>query len=314
MKPSTTAAPPAGATLVRLVANLSKPVRNVLRPAHRRLAGSLPLALRRQYLFLTATQRPGNFKHPRTVGEKVNWRIINDRRPQIVRACDKLQMKAMARECVPDPDRLRIPETWWTGTDVDDIPDELLTRKAILKPNDGSGDVVFLPATREDVREQTVGWLTGEQAERLGEWGYAHAEHVMLVEELIPFDADLPDYKFHVFDGQTQMIEVHTGRFGDHRCSYFDRDWKAFDVERAFLPSAGDLPRPAELEEMLRLADEMGAGWDFIRVDFYLSGGEIWFGEYSPYPHGGLSRYIPRSFGVWLGNFWTLPSLEEVRG
>ena len=314
MHASTTDAPPSGATLVKVVTRLTQPLRTALRPAHRRLAGQLPLYWRRQYLYAAAMLRPGNFNHPRTCGVKVNWRILHDRRPELVRACDKLEMKAMARERIPDPQRLRIPETWWTGTDVDDIPEELLTRKAILKPNDGSGDVVFLPATREELRTATADWLTGEQAERLGEWGYSQAQHVMLIEELIPFDSDLPDYKFSVFSDGEIVLEVHTGRFTEHRCTYYNNNWEKYDASSTYLPASEQVTRPERLEDMFALAAELGAGWDYIRVDFYVSGDDIWFGEYSPYPGGGVTRFVPPSFDAWLGSHWTLPTLAEVRG
>ncbi len=300
--------------LVAVTTAVTEPLRNVLRPVHRQIAGSLPLYWRRQYLFAAAMFRPGNFTDPKTFSEKINWRIINDRRPQLVRACDKLEMKAMARERVSDPNRLRVPETWWTGTDVDDIPEELLAREAILKPNDGSGDVVFLPASREDLREKTKGWLTGEQSDRLGEWGYSKAQHVMLIEEKIPFDDDLPDYKFKVFDGKPLVLEVHTGRFSGHRCTYFDQDFKQFDVETTYLPASPDVARPEHLDEMFAMAAELGQGWDFIRVDFYVADGQVWFGEFSPYPGGGVSRFAPNSFDEWMGSEWPLPSLDEVRG
>lgn len=293
---------------------MSDGLRDRLRPMHRRIAGALPLYWRRQYLFVTATGRSGNFTHPRTLGEKLNWRILNDRRPLLVPACDKLQMKEMARERVSDPQRLRIPETWWTGTDVDDIPEELLGREAVLKPNDGSGEVVFLPAPRDEVREKTRGWLTGEQSERLGEWGYGQAEHVMLLEEKIPVDGDLPDYKFSVFDGRVLSMEVHTDRFGKHRCTYFDENAKRLDVETSYLPSSDDIALPPEVDTLYELAAELGAGWDYIRVDLYLVDGQVWFGEFTPYPQGGLGKYLPASYDRWLGDQWQLPSLDEVRG
>ncbi|WP_420175478.1 ATP-grasp fold amidoligase family protein [Luteococcus sp. OSA5] len=277
---------------------------------HRRIAAAFPLRWRRHYLHMMALGRPGNFAQPRTFNEKINWRILNDRRPELVRTCDKLQMKQMARELVPDASQLRIPQTLWVGTDPDQIPEHLLSRPAILKPNDGSGQVVFLPASREQVRQQTATWLTGEQSERLGEWGYGQAERVMLLEELIPFDDDLPDYKFHVFDGKAQLLGIHTGRFGTHCCSWYDRQWQRLDLRTNHMPSAGEIPAPEQAELMFELAERLGQGWDFMRVDLYLSEGQVWFGEFSPYPNGGLTRFLPGSCDAALGEHWSLPSAE----
>ena len=288
----------------------SQGLRDLLRPLHRRVAGALPLRLRRQYLYMAAGFPPAHLDNPRTYNEKINWRILHDRRPEIIRACDKLEMKAMAREKVPDEKRLRIPETWWIGSSVDDIPGELLQREAVLKPNDGSGEVIFLPASREEVRERTRGWLTGELSRLLGEWGYGHAAKVMLIEERIPVQGTPPDYKFNVFEGRARKVEVHTGRFDNHLMTWFDRDGTVLDLRAPYLPRDPDAKLPEHIDEMLELADELGSGWDYIRVDFYEAEGQIWFGEFSPYQGGGVERFVPGSFDAQLGGMWTLPRLN----
>ncbi|WP_420175473.1 ATP-grasp fold amidoligase family protein [Luteococcus sp. OSA5] len=304
----------AGQPVVEHLTRLTDPLRNTLRPLHRRIAASLPLYWRRQYLYFAAMLHFGHFNNPRTYTEKINWRIIHDRRPELVRVTDKLEMKKLARELVPDPERLRIPETLWVGTNVDEIPDELLSQRLVLKPNDGCGDVLFLPATRDEVREATADWLDGEQSEQLGEWAYSQARRLMFIEERVPGEGAPNDYKFKVFDSEAVEVEVHTGRFDDHRCSHYDRDWNKYDVEASYIPAAGPLPRPALLDEMFQVASDLGKGWDFMRVDLYEANGEIWFGEYSCYPSGGVIRFVPKSFDDWMGSLWTLPSLDEVRG
>ncbi len=39
---------------------------------------------------------------------------------------------------------------------------------------------------------------------------------------------------------------------------------------------------------------------------------EVWFGELTPYPGGGVIRYEPREFDHELGAYWTLPSRRAV--
>ena len=62
-----------------------------------------------------------------------------------------------------------------------------------------------------------------------------------------------------------------------------------------------DEPRPPELEKMSDIARALGAGWDFIRIDLYAVDGEVWFGEFTPYPGSGLLPYRPMSFDVAQG-------------
>ena len=61
---------------------------------------------------------------------------------------------------------------------------------------------------------------------------------------------------------------------------------------------------------MFELADELGSGWDHIRVDLYEADGQIWFGEFSPYTGGGVMKFVPGSFDAALRDMWTLPRLN----
>ncbi len=283
--------------------------------AHRKLIGLLPLSLLRHAFHLTMIHTPGNFRQPRTFNEKVNWRILHDRRDRIIAACDKMRMKEMARAAYPGA-QLRIPETYWYGTDLRDAPDLAGLPPWVLKPNHSSGHALFGPDPQTDVTallEQTRDWWTRTPVE-LGEWGYGEARPLLLLEERIPTPDDAPptDYKFFVFDGRVELVQVNRGRFDDQTATFLDADWNRLPVRWRIRPVA-DEPRPAELDTMLPVASTLGAGWDFIRVDLYAVDGIVWFGEYTPYPGGGLLRYTPRDFDAEQGMHWQLPELEQVQ-
>jgi hypothetical protein len=64
---------------------------------------------------------------------------------------------------------------------------------------------------------------------------------------------------------------------------------------------------------MLATAAKLGSGFDFIRVDLYNILGEVYFGEFTPYPGSGLCRFVPASFDTELGARWTLPSRRNLK-
>ena len=59
---------------------------------------------------------------------------------------------------------------------------------------------------------------------------------------------------------------------------------------------------------MLRIAEQIGAGFDFLRVDLYLTPKGVAFGEVTPYPGSGLMKFDPKGFDQELGAAWTLPA------
>lgn len=294
---------------------MNRPAPPMLLAAHRRLLRVLPVALVRHAFHLTMIHRLGNFRSPRTFNEKTNWRILYDRRDRIVAACDKMRMKEMARAAYPGPD-LRIPAVYWSGTDLRDAPDLASLPPWVLKPNHSSAHVLFGPDPQTDIADllrQTTDWWKRTPLE-LGEWGYGEARPMLLLEERIPTPdgGPPPDYKFFVFDGRVRFIQVNSGRFGDQTATFLDADWNRLNVRWRIRPVA-DEPRPLELDKMLEIASALGAGWDFIRIDLYAVDGEVWFGEYTPYPGGGLLRYRPSEFDLESGQYWRLPTLEQVQ-
>jgi hypothetical protein len=282
----------------------------------RRLVALIPLLMMRKVLYFFMVRRWGNFTEPSTFNEKVNWRIFNDRRDRIVKACDKMWMKEMARTAYPGAN-LRIPETYWSGTDLRDAPELTTLPPWVLKPNHSSGHALFGPDPRvelDELRKRTERWFERTPLE-LGEWGYREARPLLLIEERIPTrDGEAPvDYKFFVFNGRVELIQVNRGRFGKKQTTTFlDADWRPLPVRWRIHPVAVE-ERPLELDKMLEIASILGADWDFIRIDLYAVDGDVWFGEYTPYPGTGMLRYQPMSFDLEQGRQWQLPTPDQVR-
>ena len=53
------------------------------------------------------------------------------------------------------------------------------------------------------------------------------------------------------------------------------------------------------------VAEELGAEFDFIRVDLYnTTDNEIIFGEMTVAPASGMGRFIPREYDYEFGSHW----------
>jgi hypothetical protein len=267
----------------------------------------LPVGAKRRALFACFNRRLPGFKDPLTFNDKVNWRILNDRRPLLEWTCDKLAMKEHACAIAG----LRVPRTYWAGRDLRELEGAALPAHWVLKPNHRSG-LVHFGRGRPDIarlRELTAEWLDPFQSADLGEWAYSRARPLLLAEEVIGEPGSPPpDYKFFVFGGDVAAIQVDTGRHLVHRRRLYLPDWSPLDVRSGYWPLAATEPPPAGLDRMLAVAAELGAGFDFIRVDLYDVSEKVFFGEVTPYPGGGLDRFVPASFDAELGARWKLPA------
>jgi hypothetical protein len=269
----------------------------------------MPLTGRRRFWYARYHRRLLRLRSPQLFSEKVNWRIAFDRRTDLAFTCDKLKMKAYAERVAGDV--VRIPKTFWSGTDLDALASVDLPERWVLKPTHRSGQVVLGQGRPdiENLRVHTAGWLGEWHWQMLGEWAYGQATPQLLAEELIGGLEQSPnDYKVFVFDGVPQAIQVDSDRFSGHRRRFYDVSWRPLDVRNIY-PLGPVHERPARLDVMLDAAARLGASFDFMRIDLYHVSGQVWFGETSPYPGGGLEPFFPHAFDVELGSWWKLPAL-----
>lgn len=280
----------------------------LLRSASSAVDRTLPVSARRRLRYLVMHRKLLSLRRPVTFTEKVQWRMVHDRRELIAPTCDKLWMKAHVEAA--GLSQVRVPATYWSGTDVGELADVDLPDRWVLKPNHRYG-LVHLGSGVPDVehlRRLTAGWLEEPRSLR-GEWAYSRARQCLVVEEMIGAEAPV-DYKFFVFEGDVRLIQMSTelGASGRARRLY-TADWQPAGGTGELLELA---PRPPLLEEMLAVASSLGAPFDFIRVDLYDVDGQVWFGELTPYPASGLRSFDPAHLDAELGRAWRLPQGEGI--
>lgn len=268
----------------------------------------LPLKLRRNALFLL---RQGRLlpRQPQTFSEKIQWRILYDRRPLIAVGGDKIEMKEHAKRSSP---RVLIPETLWNGIDLVEVYEKDWGCEWVLKPISGSGYALFgsgsLASSGVDLTE-IAKWRYADSFTLYGEWAYGQARPGYLIERRIETDTGLSpnDVRLFVFNGRVKILQIDSPRINEVRRRFYTPEWEALPFQQGGKRLADVQPRPDLLDEMISIAEEIGRQYDFIRVDLYETQGKLYFGEITPYPTGGLGKYNDVAFDRVLGDYWELP-------
>jgi hypothetical protein len=283
----------------------------------------LPLSLRRHLLFLRAFGKWGNFRNPRTFREKAQWRTINDRRPRLSFAQDKLAAKEYVRTiaaALNEP--LRIPETYWVGTDLRELQAlaQQLPSRWVLKPNHSAGRHRLVgsplsPTQWEDLIRTCSQWVERDEEELvMGHWAYGQARHLLIAEERVGDGAHAPnDFKVACFDGRPGYYFWANRETVPPYYSFFTPDGRrlpwAEPTDDEYNDHADETRFPERLRErMLHIASAAAAPFDWIRVDFYVDSETLWFGELTLYGAGGL-YVIDRENNERFGALWSLPDL-----
>lgn len=248
-----------------------------------------------------------HLKHPRSFNEKIAHRKIYDRNPLFNVIADKVQVRDFVEKKLGPGFVVPVIGIY---DDPDLIPWDRLPESFVVKTNHRSGGNLIVPekskldllAAQKTLRK----WFDEPYGQEKFEWFYEGFPRKILVEEFLkdPVNIVPADYKIYTFHGRVEFIHVDHGRFGEHQRSFYDRDWnrQVFSIR---VPASGECEKPRELLEMIRVAETLAQGIDFVRVDLYLVEGKIYVGEMTLTPSSGRKAFYPdKSYDFFLGSFW----------
>jgi hypothetical protein len=291
----------------------------------------LPLRLRRHLLYAQAYRKWGNFSTPLLFNEKMQWRILNDRRAILAWTCDKLASKEYAKN-VSEAARipLSIPQTLWTGTDVADLKAaaKSFPVRWVLKPNHSCGririvDSSVAPIDWDDLARAVGTWVSRDEEElALGHWAYGQARHLVIAEEYVEHGPGaLVDYKLVGFGGKIDHVIAIPDASSHLITTSIVLDAQGIVQNKAVLSDAQYALGSRQREELdwdrlIALAESLISPFDQMRVDLYVTPGKIWFGEMSTYQSSGLRSPAGRRLSLEVdaarGALWTLPDLSAA--
>jgi hypothetical protein len=223
---------------------------------------------------------------------------------------DKIQVRDYVKERAGE--QYLIPLLAVTS-DIDDFSFETLPSAFVMKASHGSkwNEIVHdkREADIEALRSKARKWLSQNYYTKLRERHYREIRPRILFETLLLDQGELPkDYKVHCFRNNgnlTQIVQVVSDRFQDQKANYFTTDWEPIDMSQGFSAAPSiDFPHPEALDELLSLSDALSKSFNYVRVDMYLIGSRIYFGEMSFTPNAGLLRFSPDAVDErWAGLF-----------
>lgn len=253
-----------------------------------------------------------NFLQPTRFSSKVWHRMLYDRNPLLTEISDKLRVRDYVAEKVG---RKYLIPLLWSGDKPEELPFDNLPLKFVIKTNHGCGYNIIVKnktqLNRESTKKILKKWLAENfcQDTYLGiAWAYKNIKPQIIVESFIEENGQIPlDYKLFCFSGRMEYFKIDFDRFEDHAAKYFNKELKALDlVEVGFKQYLGRIDLPSNFDEMIRLAESLAKGFDFIRVDLYNINNNIYFGELTPYPGGISQKLDPDNYDYILGKKWKL--------
>lgn len=255
-----------------------------------------------------------DLKDPKTFNEKMQWLKLYDRKPIYTQMVDKYRVREYIAHEIGEEYLIPLLGHWESYDEIDfsKLPDRF-----VLKCNHDSQSVVIVrdksTLNHDELRAMYTARLKVNQYRVGREWPYKNIKPCIIAEKYMEDSSgkgDLTDYKIHCFNGEPKAVQVISDRFSEEGLhnDYYTLDWKNYGLSRGEMKNSEYVaPRPPQLEEMLSLARKLSAGIPFLRVDFYVVDGQIYFGELTFFPASGFVPFKPAKWDDVFGSWIQLP-------
>lgn len=257
-----------------------------------------------------------DFKNPTTFNEKLQWLKVYQRKSIQSIMVDKYEVRKYIKDKIGE--EYLIPLVGGPWKSEQDIELNELPEKFVLKCTHDSGSVVICKNKSE------FDWEKAKRKLRKGldynmywygrEWPYKNVRPQIIAEKYME-DSNtyktegIFDYKLFCFNGECKIFKIDFDRFTRHGANYYDSKTKElleFGEEVCLPDFSRKLVIPKQIDEMIELAEKLSKDFLFLRVDFYVVGEKIYFGELTFFPGSGFVKFIPGEWDNRLGQWCKL--------
>lgn len=249
--------------------------------------------------------------HPVTFNEKLNWLKLYDRRDDYTKMADKYEVRQYIADKIGEEYLIPILGVWNRAEDIDP---GTLPEKFVLKCTHDSASVIICKDKSNfdwaAAREKLSKSLAINYFYPSREWPYKNIVPRVIAEQYMVDESgtELKDYKIYNFSGKPELIQVDFGRFVHHERNLYDLNWDFIDEQIEYPKnSAVSIPKPEQLELMLKLAEKLAQGIPSVRTDFYSINGRVYFGEITFYQEAGFAHFSSKDYEKHLGDLILLP-------
>lgn len=267
-----------------------------------------PWALKRWYY--KRTKRKLNLHNPETFNDKIQWSKLYDSTPIKTKLADKYVVRAWVKEKIGEQYLVPLLGVYdrFEDIDFDSLPNQF-----VIKCNHGSGYNIIVKDKAQLNLKQTKKKVNRWMRENFAFKGGFELHYISIVPKIIiekymeDERGELRDYKFLCFNGKPELIWVDSDRHVHHKRNLYDLNWNLLPFKFNVFDDFPSISKPICLPQLTHLASVLSAGFNMVRVDFYVINNHIFFGEITFTSGSGLEHITPVSFENRLSALYQLP-------
>ncbi len=261
----------------------------------REILWRLPPRIGHKYLYKKRMNKKLNLDTPKDFNEKIHYLLIYKYGKRETNCTDKYLVRNYIKQ---KGYSTLLTELYGIYNNFDEIQLEKLPEKFVLKTNHSCKDVfICIDKNKfdfEKAKEVLNKKLKENYAKKKLEYHYSNIKPIIMCEEYIDDGSgEAPkDYKFFCFNGKVYSILVCSNRTINIEQNWYDTNWNELDYTLEKYKNNAKHEKPINLEEMIKIAENLSKEFIFVRVDLYNSNGKIYFGELTFSPAAGFIRFV----------------------
>ena len=249
-----------------------------------------------QMYYRIIMHRKCDLKNPHTLNEKICWlKLYNyPDNPLVVQGSDKYKVREYVQKKIGEGYLVPLLGHWDSAEEIDFCT---LPQEFVLKCNHGCAYNIVVKDKKKldiaDTKKRLNRWMHEDFSLFNAEPQYHAIKRKIICEKYL--GDDLVDYKFFCLNGKISFYYVSSGLLEDHTACM--RHYLADDTEAPFQRTHYknvEFSLSDKLEELKVLAEKLASEFPFVRVDFFVSEGKIYFSELTFTPGGGYNVHVPQ--------------------
>lgn len=254
-----------------------------------------------------------NLDNPITFIEKIQWLKIYDSTPIKTLLTDKYLVRDWVSEKIGEEYLIPLLGVY---DKLKDINFDKLPNQFVIKCNHARENNIIVKDKSKlnliDTKEKLNKWMNANNDFEIDlELHYRDFLPKIIIEKYMNANnVDSNDYKFICFNGHPKFLWAGSYKDTEQKRYIYDLNRKRFIYKvNPNYPAFTSKSKPKNLKKMVELASILSEGFAYVRVDFYMIKGKIYFVGMTFTADNGTEEFIPKSFVKRLASLIKFPKL-----
>jgi len=268
--------------------------------------------LRRKWKVFFGTEL--DLDNPKTFCEKLQWLKLYNRKPEYTQLVDKYEAKRIA-----ESKGITVIPSYGVWDSFDEIDFDRLPNQFVLKNTHDSGGYIICKDKASFDKARAKRKLEARMSRNFydfgREWPYRDVKPRILAEKYIPIlgNPESVEYKVTCFGGKVDFITICRGvphaELIQRKNDFYDREFNFLPFRTAYYENSGmENVKPEQWDRLIEVSELLAKDIPYARVDSYIIGGEVVFGEVTFFTWSGFIKFIPEEWDRKLGDKIILPN------